>query len=66
MVGYLVSNVATASFRAAVSDGEEPQVETEMVVTASAAIACGTNEVDNASANKDAPSETFFILPPFI
>jgi hypothetical protein len=36
-----------------------------MVVTASEAIACGTNEVDNASANKDTPSETFFILPPY-
>jgi len=49
---------------AEVSDGEEPQVETEIVVTASAALACGTSETVTASARSDTQIGAFFILPP--
>jgi hypothetical protein len=64
IVGFRDSKVATASFNAEVSDGEEPHVESEIVVTASAALACGASESVKASANNDTPIGAFFILPP--
>jgi hypothetical protein len=64
MVGLRDSKVAIASLSAEVSDGEEPQVETEIVVTASAALACGTSETVTASARSDTQIGAFFILPP--
>ena len=62
MVGFRDSKVATASFRAEVSDGDDPQVETEIVVTASAAFADGATEIAKASARRAAPVETFFMF----
>jgi hypothetical protein len=62
IVGFLDSKVATASFRAEVSDGDDPQVETEIVVTASAATEDGATETAKASARRPAPIETFFIF----
>jgi hypothetical protein len=66
IVGYRVSKVAIASLSAEVSEGEEPQVDTDIVVTASAAVACGTSEIDKASASIDTPIGAFFILPPYL